>query len=144
MALHSRVRRINEELKAMIADVIANEVKDPRLHEVMVTVTSVNTTNDLSQAQVFVSVYGNEEQTTEVMEALKKSQPFIKREIAQRITFRYMPDLIFRLDETGKNAAHINNLLRSIERENPNAFKEPDPEEDPSDIADTPSKDAND
>ncbi len=144
MALHSRVRRINEELKAMIADVIANEVKDPRLHEVMVTVTSVNTTNDLSQAQVFVSVYGNEEQTTEVMEALKKSQPFIKREIARRITFRYMPDLIFRLDETGKNAAHINNLLRSIERENPNAFKEPDPEEDPSDIADTPSKDAND
>lgn len=144
MALHSRVRRINEELKAMIADVIANEVKDPRLHEVMVTVTSVNTTNDLSQAQVFVSVYGNDEQTSEVMAVLKKSQPFIKREIAQRITFRYMPDLIFRLDETGKNAAHINNLLRSIERENPDAFKEPAPEEESSDNTDGTSKDAKD
>lgn len=144
MALHSRVRRINEELKAMIADVIANEVKDPRLHDVMITVTSVNTTNDLSQAQVFVSVYGNDEQTTEVMAALKKSQPFIRREIAQRITFRHMPDLVFRLDETGKNAAHINNLLRSIERDNPNAFKESEPEEPPADITDNTPKDAND
>lgn len=128
MALHSRIRRINEELKVMIAEVIAREIKDPRLTDTMITVTQVNTSNDLHQAQVYVSVFGNEEQTAAAMAALKKGQAFIRREVAAQITFRYMPELEFRLDETGKNAAHINDLLRKIERENPEAFKEPEPE----------------
>lgn len=126
MALHSRIRRINEELKAMIAEVIANEVKDPGLTSVMVTVTQVITSKDLHQAQVFISVFGDDEQTAAVMAALRRSQPFIKREVASRITFRFMPDLHFKLDDTGRNAAHINDLLKSIERENPDAFKEPE------------------
>lgn len=138
MALHSRIRRINEELKVMIAEVIANEVKDPRLTDTMITVTQVNTSTDLHQAQVYVSVFGDDQQAAEVMAVLKKSQSFIRREVASQITFRYMPELEFRLDETGKNAAHINDLLRKIERENPNAFKEPEPDEaeNPQDTAD--------
>ena len=123
MALHSRIRRINEELKAIIAEVITTEVKDPRIGNTLVTITQVNTSNDLHQAQVFVSVLGNDEQTGEVMAALRSSQGFIRREVAARITFRFMPDLFFKLDETGRNAAHINDLLKSIERENPDAFK---------------------
>ena len=122
MALHSRIRRINEELKAMIAEVVANEVKDPRLGNVMVTVTQVETTKDLHQAQVFVSVLGNDQETREVMAALRHSQAFIRHQVASRVTFRYMPDLIFKLDETGRNAANINQILHKIQRENPGAF----------------------
>jgi ribosome-binding factor A len=131
VALHSRIRRINEELKAIIADIIANEVKDPRLGDVMVTVTQVNTSSDLHQAQVFVSIFGSDEKTADAMAALRRSQSFIRREVASQITFRFMPDLHFKLDETGRNAAHINQLLKTIERENPDAFKPAPPEEKP-------------
>ena len=126
MALHSRIKRINEELRTIVADVIQNEVKDPRLSAVMVTVTQVYTSKDLGQAQVYVSVLGNDQQTREVMAALEHSHGFIRREAASRVTFRFMPDLIFKLDDTGRNAAHINSLLRKIEKDNPSAFVEPE------------------
>lgn len=125
MALHSRIKRINEELRSIIADVIQNEVKDPRLSDVLVTVTQVFTSKDLHQAQVFVSVLGNDQQTRAAMAALEHSHGFIRREVASRVTFRFMPDLFFKLDETGRNAAHINSLLKKIEQENPHAFEEP-------------------
>jgi len=130
VALHSRIKRINEELRTIIAEVVQNEIKDPRLSEVMVTITQVFTSKDLHQAQVFVSILGNDEQTRAAMAALHHSHGFIKREVASRVTFRFMPDLIFKLDETGRNAAHINDLLKKIERENPKAFTEEDDTQD--------------
>ncbi len=130
MALHSRLKRINEELRSIVAEVIQNEVKDPRLTDVMVTITNVFTSKDLHQAQVYVSVLGNDEQTKAAMDALERSRGFIKREVASQVTFRFMPDLLFKLDETGRNADRINTLLRKIERENPEAFEEPATDED--------------
>lgn len=129
MALHSRIKRINEELRSIVAEVIQNEVKDPRLTDVLVTITNVFTSKDLHQAQVFVSVLGNDEQTKAAMAALEHSRGYIKREVASRVTFRFMPDLLFKLDETGRNADRINTLLRKIERDNPEAFEEPADEE---------------
>ena len=130
MALHSRIKRINEELRSIIADIVQNEVKDPRLTEVMVTVTQVFTSKDLGQAQVLVSVLGNDQQTRAAMAALDHCHGFIRKEVAARVTFRFVPDLIFKLDETERKAAHINSLLRKIERDNPDAFAEPAPEPD--------------
>lgn len=124
MALHSRIKRVNDELRSLIADVIQNEVKDPRLSAVMVTITNVFTSKDLGQAEVYVSVLGNDEQSAEVMKALEHSKGFIKREVAGRLTMRYMPDLVFRLDDTSRNADRINTLLRKIERDNPGVFDE--------------------
>lgn len=125
MALHSRIKRINEELRSIVAEVIQNEVKDPRLTDVLVTITNVFTSKDLHQAQVFVSILGNDEQTSAAMAALEHSRGYIKREVASRVTFRFMPDLLFKLDETGRTADRINTLLRKIERDNPEAFEEP-------------------
>jgi ribosome-binding factor A len=132
MALHSRIKRINEELRSIIAEIIQNEIKDPRLTDVMLTVTAVNATKDLSQAQVFVSVLGDDAQTADAMKALDQAKSFIRRECAAQTTFRHMPEISFRLDETGRNADRINTLLRKIEHENPTAFEgspaEPDGE----------------
>lgn len=129
MALHSRIKRINEELRTIIAEVIQLEVKDPRLTDVMVTITQVNTSKDLSQAQVYVSVLGDDEQTVAAMKALNQAQSFIRRETASQTTFRHMPDLSFKLDESGRNADRINNLLKKIEVQNPKAFVAPTPED---------------
>lgn len=126
MALHSRIKRISEELRTIIADIVQNDIKDPRLTEVMVTITQVFTAKDLHQAQVLVSVLGNDQQTRAAMAALEHSNGFIRKELASRITMRFTPNLIFKLDETERKAAHINSLLRKIERENPDAFVEPE------------------
>lgn len=129
MALHSRIKRINEELRTIIAEIIQNEVKDPRLGDVLITITQVNTSKDLHQAQVFVSILGDDDETKAAMQALHGSQSFVRRAAAAQVTFRYMPELIFKLDEASRKAASINSVLRKIEIENPAAFDEPPPEE---------------
>jgi len=125
MALHSRIKRVNEELRTIIADVVQNEIKDPRLTDVLITITQVFTAKDLGQAQVYVSVLGDEEKTREAMAALQQAHGFIKREVASRITMRHMPELTFKFDDTSRSAANINSLLRKIERDNPAAFQAP-------------------
>lgn len=129
MALHSRIKRINEELRTIIAEIIQNEVKDPRLGDVLITITQVNTSKDLHQAQVFVSILGDDAETSAAMQALHSSKSFVRRACAAQVTFRFMPELIFKLDEASRNAANINSVLRKIEIENPTAFDEPAAEE---------------
>lgn len=129
MALHSRIKRINEELRTVIADVIQNEIKDPRLTDVLVTVTAVFTSKDLHQAQVYVSILGDDAKTKDAMEALSHSHGYIRSQVASNISLRFTPELVFKFDDTGRNAAHIQSLLKKIEKDNPDAFVAPPPEE---------------
>lgn len=112
MALHSRMKRINEELHHAIAGILQNELKDPRIGTGLVTVTDVIVSKDLHNAQVWISVFGSDDAAKAAMEALEHSRGFIKRLLADRIVLKYMPELHFRLDTSGRNAARINELLK--------------------------------
>jgi ribosome-binding factor A len=127
MTLHSRIKRINEELKEALARIIARELKDPRLAETMATVTEVEVTRDLRLAQVYVSVLGDDAHTNGVMEALNHSKGFIKRRLAEEVILRSLPDLVFHLDTSVRNAERINTLLREIEREDAKRAREEKP-----------------
>lgn len=105
-----RIYRISEEIKREISNIIQNELKDPRLPE-LVSVLSVDTTRDLRYAKVYVSVYGNEEEKKKAMEGLKNASGFIRREIGQRIKLRYTPELLFELDNSIEYGIYINKLI---------------------------------
>ncbi len=77
MTLHSRLKRINEELRAAIADAVLNEVKDPRLTDVLITIGQVYIAKDLHNAQVYVSVLADDAKSKEVIAALEHSTGFI-------------------------------------------------------------------
>lgn len=119
MTLHSRTKRVSEEIRSALADLILTELKDPRLIDVMVTVNTVHTSKDLHNAQVFVSVLADDKQSAEAVAALNQASGFLKRGVAERVNLRYTPTLTFKLDDTGRTAARINNLLKKIEREQP-------------------------
>ncbi|MGI8906858.1 MAG: 30S ribosome-binding factor RbfA [Candidatus Sumerlaeaceae bacterium] len=119
MTLHSRTRRISEEIRSALADLILTELKDPRLTEVMVTVNTVHTSKDLHNAQIFVSVLADDKTSAEAIAALNQAGGFLKRGVAERVHLRYTPNLTFKLDDTGRTAARINTLLKKIEREQP-------------------------
>lgn len=119
MALHSRIKRINEEIKHTLAMILLTELKDPRIKQGMVTVTHVAVAKDLHNAQVFVSVLGNDEETSAVLQGLSHSAPFIRHLLGQRLVLKYIPTLHFKLDASGREAAHINQMLKDIERSQP-------------------------
>lgn len=129
MALHSRIKRINEELRSAIASILMTELKDPRLSHGLITVTAAEISSDLHTALVWVSVLGTQEEAETAIEALNHSHGFVKHALSERIVLKYIPNVHFRLDRSGSYAAHINTLLKQIERSQP--AEEHDPESGP-------------
>lgn len=102
-------------MRTALASILMTELKDPRLQQGLVTITQVETTRDLQSAVVWVSVLGTDEETESVIEALNHSRGFIKHLLRERVVLKYLPDLQFRLDKSGRYAAHINQLLKQVE-----------------------------
>ena len=67
-----RIERINEEVKKELSKLIKNDIKDPRISE-MVSITNVKVTNDLRYAKVYVSIYGTQQQQEDTIEGLELS-----------------------------------------------------------------------
>lgn len=107
-----RVGRVGEEIKKEISQLIQYELKDPRIG--FVTVTGVNVSGDLSQAVIYISVMGTEEQLKATFSALEKAKGFLRSEIGKRVRLRHTPDLIFKLDESIAYGSKIEKLIQDI------------------------------
>lgn len=112
-----RTERINDLLQEEISELLRRQVKDPRLADLVITVTEVDVSPDLRQAKVFVSVMGSEEEQDEAFRALHAAAAFLRRELHKRLDLRRTPDLLFRRDDTLERAARIDALLRQVAEE---------------------------
>lgn len=111
-----RIQRLNSLLTEVISEVIRNEVKDPRVHK-FISITSVDITNDLHHAKVFVSVIGSEKEKTQTIEALNSAAGFIAQSASKKVTMRYFPALFFKLDTTVEEQLRIDAVLQKIHEE---------------------------
>ncbi|ANE47578.1 ribosome-binding factor A [Paenibacillus swuensis] len=110
-----RVGRAGEQIKKELSLIIQTELKDPRIG--FITVTGVEVTNDLSQAKVYISVLGSDEQKTESLKALDKAKGFLRTELGRKIQLRHVPDLIFKFDSSIEYGSRIEKLLEKISDE---------------------------
>ncbi|GGF97120.1 30S ribosome-binding factor RbfA [Paenibacillus aceti] len=114
----NRTGRVGEEIKKELSVLIQRELKDPRIG--FVTVTGVEVTNDLSQAKVYLSVFGDEEKKKDTLKGLEKATGFLRTEIGKRIRLRHTPELIFKIDESIAYGSRIEKLLDEISDEDQN------------------------
>jgi ribosome-binding factor A len=105
-----RMRRINEALKEIIGDALAQELKDPRIG--FVTLTGVDTAPDLSRAKVFVSVYGKQAEKEATLEGLRAARPFLQRLIGDELPLRRIPTLEFLYDSSVDRGMRIQAMLK--------------------------------
>lgn len=110
-----RVGRVGEQIKKEISTIIQQELKDPRIG--FITVTGVEVTNDLSQATVYLSVLGNEEQREATLHALARSTGFIRSELGKRIRLRHTPALLFKFDGSIDYGSRIESLLHELNKQ---------------------------
>ncbi len=108
-----RAERVSDQMKEEIADILMRKIKDPRIG--FVTVTDVEVADDLRNAKVFVSIYGGDKART--LQGLESASAFIRSELGKRMRMKFMPELLFRFDNTVERGAHIMELLRTIEEE---------------------------
>lgn len=107
-----RNNRVAEQIKKELGIVIQREMKDPRLG--FITVTGVEVSNDLSQAKIYISVLGQEEQKKESLKALEKAQGFLRSEIGSRIQMRHVPELIFKMDHSIEYGNKIESIISKL------------------------------
>ena len=105
-----RAKRVAEQMKKELGEIIGRKLKDPRIG--FVTVTDVAVTGDLQQATIYITVLDGDRNDT--LRALEKAKGFIRSEIGQRIRLRVTPELLFEFDESAAYGNRIDNLLRQI------------------------------
>ncbi len=111
----NRIDRISEMVGRGVADAI-RICKDPRVSGAFISITHCNVTGDLRYAKVHVSVMGSPEQQKEVMKGLKSAAGWLRREVGNAVQLRYAPELLFELDASIVQGAHINQVISDLER----------------------------
>lgn len=113
--MNVKIERIASEMIKQISYILATEVKDEDIK--FVTVTDCKVTNDLSFAKVYVTVF-NKEKIKDTIDALNNASGFIRRELADRIDIRHIPELTFVYDESIEYGKNIENIIEKIHEEN--------------------------
>jgi ribosome-binding factor A len=106
-------QRLREELHKEIGLIIAGELRDPRIPDV-VTITEVRLAPDCRNATVFVSLMGDAAMKKEAVAALNHAAPFLQHVVAARIVMKFVPKLYFKLDKSLEESDHLNELLKEI------------------------------
>ena len=115
-----RIERLNSMIRRDISELLRYEVKDPRVSGV-VSVTQVNTSNDIQHARVYVSVYGTLREKEDTIAALQSAAGFIRRQLRGRLETRHVPVLRFMLDDTLTEGNQMLDLLDSLAEEIPDS-----------------------
>lgn len=110
-----RAHRVAGLIMAEVSDILLKQIRDPRVK--LVTVTRVKVTDDLRLARIFFVETGKDVCDPQVKEGLDKAVGFFKRELGKRLQLRYVPDVIFTVDEAFEYGSRIDKLLAEIQKE---------------------------
>lgn len=108
---YGRNERVAAAILREIADVLHNELKDPRVKNA--TVTEVKVTSDLRNARIYISfLTDSQEEIDKAMEGLNSSKGYIRSTLAGRLNLRYMPSLDFKFDSLVTESMKLDELIR--------------------------------
>jgi len=112
MVARLRQQRIADRIREELAEMLLQEISDPRLSGV--NVTDVTVDRELTYAEIYVSALEGRERAREVLEALEHAKGFLRHTLAERIELRVFPRLRFHWDPTAEKAERIERILASL------------------------------
>jgi len=107
------ILRINEDIQRELSALL-REIKDPRINQGMISITAVDTTSDLSQAKVYLSVYDLKSKP-DFIKGLKSAAGHLRYELGRALSLRHTPQLHFELDKSLERGANIASILSNLE-----------------------------
>ena len=109
----NRILLINEEIQKELSNLL-RKVKDPRVQDVMISITRVETTPDLRYTKVYVS-FLQEEKASDAMKGLKSAAGFLRRQLGTNLKLRYAPEIVWALDDSITYGAKMLALINSLD-----------------------------
>ncbi len=104
-----RARRIEEQLKRLLSELVRREVKDPRVG--LVTITAVEVSRDLTQAKVFFTPFAGIGDAAVALEALQHAAGYLRIQVRNQMRLRAAPELHFQLDDSIERGARLSALI---------------------------------
>ena len=105
-----RPEKVAGRIREEISQIIAADLKDPRLG--FITVTDARVSPDLRHARIYISVLGSDQEVSNSLAALKSASGFIRHELGSLLHLVRAPELHFELDRTEMSASRIEEILR--------------------------------
>ena len=105
------MRRVNEAVRQVLSEALP-ELKDPRIG--FVTVTGVETSPDLRQARVFVSVLGSARKRKHSLEGLAAAHGVLQSRLARELRMKRTPTLAFEYDPTVEEGVRMSKLIDEL------------------------------
>ena len=102
---------MNEAIRKVLSEALP-ALKDPRIG--FVTVTGVRTTTDISQAAVFVSVFGTADEQARTLEGLQSAAGVLQAQVARELGTRRTPVLTFEYDPAIERGVRLTKLIDEL------------------------------
>jgi ribosome-binding factor A len=106
-----RMRRVNAAVKEVLSEALG-ELKDPRIG--FVTITAVETSPDLRNARVFVSVLGSEEAREQTLQGLSAAHGILQAHVARELRMKRTPQLAFEYDPSVERGVRMSRLIDEL------------------------------
>ena len=106
-----RMRRVNEAVRQVLSEAVG-ELKDPRIG--FLTVTAVDTSTDLREARVYVSVLGSERKRQRTLAALQAAHGVLQARVARELRLKRTPQLAFEYDPSVEHGVRMSQLIDEL------------------------------
>lgn len=103
-----RPQRLGDQIQRELSDLLAREVRDPRVG--MVTITSVDVSPDISHAKVFFTIL-EKDKLEDTAGGLRRAAGFLRSRLAKRIKLYTTPELRFEYDESVERGDRLSRLI---------------------------------
>ena len=110
-----RIDRLGDLIREEISSLLIRDIKDPRIK--MLTITDVEVSRDIRTAKIFYSVGGDQRAKEETQRGLESAIGFIKTALAQNLTIRRVPELVFIYDKSLDYGQKIDRILEDLKEE---------------------------
>lgn len=122
-----RARRVEEQLKRLLAELIRREVKDPRVG--LITITSAEVSKDLTHAKVFFTPFAGVGNAEAALEALRHASGYLRHQVRNLMRLRVAPELDFHIDDSVERGARLSALIHDAVESDRQRHIDGEPEE---------------
>jgi ribosome-binding factor A len=122
-----RARRVEEQLKRLLAELIRREVKDPRVG--LITITSAEVSRDLTHAKVFFTPFAGVGDAEAALEALRHASGYLRHQVRNQMRLRVAPELDFHIDDSVERGAKLSALIHDAVESDRQRHVDPEPDE---------------